>query len=940
MKDAFILDVAPVCIAALVLVAYTLAIPVTAIAEPCTLYKTNDVQRARENLNRYEWAQRIVNGWKSSVTYVMEQDRDFIEEMIPYTTPWPEYGQNCPVCVGKQSSMGECRLYRWNVREPDRLVCKYCGTVYPNAEYPETGTLECPKMGQTFTYYETEAERAHPDEDPKKHAFRWGRWPVHTSFSGVIRSKKLSYMCGRVLPLAKLYAVTDEIEYAETCAWILDTLARRYPDYLFHSYNGTYADCPPGEAAENLGKHGRGGKFSKNVIRNAFNLHQHDDYASLCNGFWGAGRISCSGGDGSTILNLLVAYDLIHDATHPDGTAVLDDEVDNRIVNDLLLSGVHDAEQWNAINNKCGPGRALGAAAGILFERPESARWALAGFEKLMDRCFHFDGFCRESPSYSSMHLGLMRNIPEILRGYSDNKGYQPEEGQRIDNLDPFNDIPKYRLALESMVRMIAPNGRYPTIGDTHYRAGLSSIWVEILADRYGDRYAGLLEEVQGASLADRGSEYALWYRDPDMKAGGDAGLPLNTEWFPGWHVGVLRTPDATGDTAFYLNAYGYHGHRHYDTLGVLYHAFGRELASDRGYIWDDPRNAWTKSTLAHNLVTVDEQSQARDPEKAGELELFGASPGAEVVQARSDRAYEQCERYQRTCALIRLPGGDTYAADFFRVEGGKLHQYGFNCNGELSSLQPGELEPLDREHRWLSNFREMTTQTPVTATWQADDVRMDLMVLNDIDRYVVADAPGWRSDKGSELDKPSIQQILAERRADDALTSRYAALMVPYRSDASPITEARVLTDEPEALALEVKRERATDYIISALDDTPRSYGPVSMTGRFGYVSVDANGRVERAYLLAGTDLQCGEVQIHIPTARVKMGVERVNGRTFHLTEPVPENMQATGAYLLAGHTGFEIEAIDEQSITVRDYPVIECEEIEILNSAWFEMG
>ncbi|MFO7945319.1 MAG: heparinase II/III family protein, partial [Armatimonadota bacterium] len=892
MKELCILDVAPVSVLALLLLLGTLALPVTSAAQPCTLYRTDDIQRARENVGRYGWAQHIVDGWKSSVSYIMQQDRDFVEEMIPHATPWPEYGQNCPVCVGKQSSMGECGLYRWSPRDPDKLVCKYCGTVYPNPKYPETGTLECPKMGQTFTYYETEAERAHPDEDPAKHAFRWASWPVHTSWSGIIRSKKLSYMCGRVLPLAKLYALTDEVQYAEKCAAILDTLARRYPNYLFHSYNGTYADCPPPEAAENLGRHGRGGKFPKDVIRNAFGLHQTDEYASLCNGFWGSGRISCSGGDGSTILNLLVAYDLIREATYPDGTAVLADEANKRIVNDLLLSGVHDAEQWNDINNKCGPGRALGAAAGILFERPDSARWALEGFETLMDRCFHFDGFCKESPSYSSMHLGLMRNIPEILRGYSDPEGYEPEEGERLDNLDPFNDIPRYRRALESMVRMIAPNGRYPTIGDTHYRAGLSSIWVEILADRYGDRYAGLLEEVQGASLADAGSEYALWYRNPDMKAADDAGLPLHTEWFPGWHVGVLRTPDPTGDTAFYLNAYGYHGHRHYDTLGILYHAFGRELASDRGYIWDDPRNAWTKSTLSHNLVTVDEESQARDPKKAGVLQLFGAAPGVEIVQARSDRAYEQCERYQRTCALIRLPGGGTYAADFFRVEGGKLHQYGFNCSGELSRLQPGTLEPLDQEHRWLNNFRAITPEGPVTATWQDDDIRMDLILLNDVDRFVVADAPGWRSDKGSELDKPPIQQILAERSGDEALASHYAALMVPYESETSPITEARLITDEPEALALEVKREGATDYIISALDDTERSYGPVSMTGRFGYVSVDGEGRVTRAYLLAGTDLRCGEVHIHIPAGRVKMEVERVSDRSFHLTDPVPEDM------------------------------------------------
>jgi len=567
-----------------------------AFSEPCTLYKAADVAKARENVKRYKWAQAIVNGWKRSVDYVMQQDRQFFEDMTPELTPWTYFGQNCPACVGKQSSMGECGLYRWNVKEPDKLVCKYCGTVYPNPDYPETGSMTCPKMGQTFTYYETPEERAHPDENPAKYALKWVSWPIHTSWTGLIRRYKGHYCASKVFPLAKLYALTGEVEYAERCAWILDILAERYPNWLFHSYNGTYADCPPAEAAANLGKYGGGGKFPKEVIIDPFNRHQHKDYATLCNGFWGSGRFDTSGCH-SFHLHWTVAYDLIHEARHEDGTRVISPEMDKRIVNDLLLAACDDMENWNDINNKCGPGRALSAAVGILFERPSSARRALDGFELLMDKSFHFDGFCKESPSYSAMHLGLMRNIPEILRGYSDPEGYQPEEGERFDNLNPFEHVVRYRLALESMVRMLGPHKRYPCIGDTGHTAGLSPDYVEILADRYSHDYAGLLETVQKAKLSERGSEYALWYRDPDMRADAEANLPLHSEWFPGWHVAVMRGPDPYGDSALYLNAYAYHGHRHQDTLGIIYYAFGQELASDRGYIWDDPRNAWTVRT-------------------------------------------------------------------------------------------------------------------------------------------------------------------------------------------------------------------------------------------------------------------------------------------------------------------------------------------------------
>ncbi len=174
----------------LCLVLAALAQVCAALAEPCTLYKAGDVAKARENVKRYKWAQAIVKSWERSVDHAMQQERQFFEEMTPELTPWTSYGQNCPVCVGKQSSMGECGLYRWSLDEPDKLICKYCGTVYPNPKYPETGSMTCPKMGQTFTYYETPEERAHPDENPAKYAFKWVSWPIHTSWTGMIRARK------------------------------------------------------------------------------------------------------------------------------------------------------------------------------------------------------------------------------------------------------------------------------------------------------------------------------------------------------------------------------------------------------------------------------------------------------------------------------------------------------------------------------------------------------------------------------------------------------------------------------------------------------------------------------------------------------------------------------------------------------------------------------
>ena len=124
-----------------------------------------------------------------------------------------------------------------------------------------------------------------------------------------------------------------------------------------------------------------------------------------------------------------------------------------------------------------------------------------------------------------------------------------------------------------------------------------------------------------------------------------------------------------------------------------------------------------------------------------------------------------------------------------------------------------------------------------------------------------------------------------------------------------------------------------------SALDREQREYGPVTMAGQFGFVSLAADETVLVAYLLDGTELSCGVTQASLPAAHVALKVASVSGRTFHLAEAVPAGLAADGkAYLLAGTTGYEIESAAGKTITVRDYPAIECDQVRLLNSVWLE--
>ena len=204
-----------------------------------------------------------------------------------------------------------------------------------------------------------------------------------------------------------------------------------------------------------------------------------------------------------------------------------------------------------------------------------------------------------------------------------------------------------------------------------------------------------------------------------------------------------------------------------------------------------------------------------------------------------SAQAYAQCDLYQRTSALVQCPDGGTYAVDFFRVAGGSSHHYGFHCNGVLTGIEGADFAPLTGEAvpaEWLQWVERPQVAEPtqmVKAMWACDDVRMDLHLLGTTDRLLLADAPGWRSCHGSELNAPPVQQVLAERRGEN-VASDYASVMVPYKGAASPVESVRLLYAQDGALAVEISFADRTDYIISTSDDIERTCGPITLIRAF----------------------------------------------------------------------------------------------------------
>ena len=160
-------------------------------------------------------------------------------------------------------------------------------------------------------------------------------------------------------------------------------------------------------------------------------------------------------------------------------------------------------------------------------------------------------------------------------------------------------------------------------------------------------------------------------------------------------------------------------------------------------------------------------------------------------------------------------------------------------------------------------------------------------------------------------------------------------AVLSPWEGGV-PGFDARGPSEPDDGAAVAVVVEWAgTDWIISALDDEPRSYGPVTMAGRFGFV-LRPEGSLRVAYLHEGTSLRVDGDGLALDTPRLARAVADIDDRTITLAEALPEGLDLTGAYILTGETGYEVESASGAVITVRDYPVAPCDEVVIPMAAW----
>ncbi len=867
------------------------------------------LDRARHNIRQTPWGKTWFEAARAIADHAAAQPPEWVDHMIPALTPTNPYGFTCPHCVYTRSpeAVG-VSMFDWHQADPDHIRCKICGQSYPDARYPEEGRLSCPRRGQTFTYYLNTAEREHPEDRTGRLAYRWMGHPIHVSFSGIVREKKILFMLETVRKLGLVHQLTGESRYAVRAVEILCRFAACVGNWLYHDYWDTVADCDPlfatwHHTALPL-------EWKRHACAEAYaDLLQTDRppagplRSRMLQSYWGAGRIHPSA-DAWVLNSLVPAYDLVHDARDEQGRPLWTPATRRAVERDLILEYAIGAEpflggagQIANLSNKSPYVYLPFAQVGHLLGLADFADVALRGYEALRDQAFIADGFTRESPAYTEMFLKNLIRIPEALDGFRWPAHFPGRSGR----IHEYRANPKLRLMLRTGLEVLRTNGKYVPLSDTLVIGAPDPAIFEIALHRFPDLFAGVLptlyrgqqgyrevnisvaltREAQDRLLpaAAQPGEYAVFHlRDEDVAR--DA-LHLPDVCFPAWMTALLRHGDSL--LALPFNPPG--GHRHADNLALFYADRGRILLGERGYVGDSALLAWGASTQSHNLVVVDDADQL-PPHAAADapavrqpsLRLMVSAPFAAAVEAEST-AYPQCPVYRRRLLLLKGPGGQTVAVDRFRVLGGSRHAFRLSCELATSDAMEGHLEfdgvelppeePLPqfggstaRDHVFgLRDARSAKPPaTPWRAIWRESGDAFRVHVLAPVQLVQAAHGPGQETT--AQVGRRLRYLDLVNTGSD--LASTFIVVHEPMGAQGRWPVRSAVRLDlpadaGPDAVALRIETEWGTYRIFNDIDHSI-AIDSISFRGTLGVFLHQPDGN-RRA-------LRCGEQHWEGPVA------------------------------------------------------------------------
>ena len=692
---------------------------------PSLLIRKEQIRTMRANIKKHSAAKKWQDAILKRANEVIAQPPNFFDTFIPDMGPWNRGGNFCPNCVHKKSPEGINRYFwKWDWQNPDTLTCPYCNIIYPNAKYPENGTLELPRLQKTYTFHILKEELATDDWHLGEKSGRFVNQPIHVSFLGNIRALKIQWSIDRAEDLSLAYAITGKKTYITYLEKLLHRFANVYAGYPLHSYFQDTVDADPGYATDNADALPT--VFKRNACISVYDGrygYNHEKTTTrttrVATGLWGCSRIATElSTTGGSFLKLFQAYDIVKKQ--------LSKKSRIKIEQDFLLELFLDVKAYEPLSNKAGPVRASRVAFGLVYNNKTELNAGLKGYHQILEGQFHPDGSMKESPIYGHKPIGEdLWRIPEMMRGTQD--------------LYTNSLLEK---AFQAFANIATPAGKHPPLDDSYIDSGIPIRTFDIAAERCNI----LLPGISGPP-----SDFAILNTNLSKRPKRPKSGKACNHYYEGRHLATVGFGSGNKHTQLYfLGEDGRRGHRHAGPLTVQLFVGNREIFPDLGYICDHPGNQWVKATPSHQTVTINGQNLY--PEAASTLLGFAQKGSARFVDMHLQ--HPSGASFRRAITLLRKPDGLPILIDLFDVTANGIHDYNTRVIAPPKSLKTDpNLNPrknsLYQEHSFypLKDFQTAgKADGGWTATWGKGQEKVRAHILTPCTELITYRSPGWRS--------------------------------------------------------------------------------------------------------------------------------------------------------------------------------------------------
>lgn len=696
-------------------------------------------------------------------------------------------------------------------------------------------------------------------------------------FQAKIDYETQHYFAGAAYQLAQLYAATGDKQYARRAAVLLHRLAEIYPSFSVHGISNYSFRTPTFHPFyPPVPYRGESRSFGEKTL-----------YPYL-SGRWGAVWLYHE-----IDHRCLCAYDLLC----PSGefeklSAEVGRDVRKQIEDDLLRGMVDFTLTFPRYLSNMTPNLSWALIlAGKTLGTPDYVHIGVKMMQDLLSQQFFADGMWHESAvSYHQQTIVNLRDALALAEGQTDPPGYTFEEdGARYDDLKMLRDLPFVEKATRAVDGLSYPDGTHLCVHDT-------------------------------------------WF-DTSTRFRDDSGSTLL------WAMGqaMLRSGQGRDQVVLGLHFSGSHGHAHADKLDLTLFARGHELIPDIGYTHTSYR-PFSTSTAAHNTVVVDESDcslGANNIPWDGRIEVFEPDgKPARVVSVNCPQAYGKTTAvYQRTCALVEVPGGGHYVLDMFQVVGGKCHDYllkgdpraeqtiissmplekrDYTFLGPSLSYKPyaneGGSVAVEGKYNVYGLLRDLAsanTKEPWVATFRGQDgVGLQATIMADGEAEVCTMSyPTIRQAKEDNRKLEDFRaKMLAVRRKGEALASTFVGVLEPFGPE-SPGLKASALRVDGKLVGAKVEGRGFSDLIVF-LREKPAQPVAVSdqVTTDARFTLVRKQGEKSTAQVLEGRAVVGGfAVETGAAITGKVLAVARQDKALVVEAKAVPANM--AGRNLIVDH-------------------------------------